>query len=199
VQPEDDPDVQRMLAVQAGDSGAFQELYGKYSRQIVRFAMRFVGSQARAEELAQDVFLQVYRARRRYQPRARFATWLFRIATNTCLTELRRPEHRTRPESIDAPDPASDRDSGLELSDATAPEGEATVLSAELQGRVQTLLERLPPQQRAALLLARAEGFSYEDVAASLDCSVSAVKSLIHRATVTLRDGLKDYVGARGN
>jgi RNA polymerase sigma-70 factor, ECF subfamily len=196
VQPEDDPDVQRMLAVQAGDPGAFQELYNKYARQMVRFAMQFVGSQARAEELGQDVFLQVFRARRRYQPRARFATWLFRIATNACLTEVRRPEHRSRVESINAVDPASDRDVQVDLSDPAALEGETAALSQELRGRIRTLLERLPPQQRAALLLARTEGFSYEDVAASLDCSVSAVKSLIHRATVTLRDGLRDYLEA---
>src|SRR5437867_7693679 len=104
-----------MLAVQAGNTAAFEELYSKYDRQVVRFAMQFVGSQARAEEITQDVFLQIYRARQRYQPQARFATWLYRIATNACLTDLRRPEHRSRTQSLDAPDPSGERDTPLEI------------------------------------------------------------------------------------
>lgn len=184
-----------MLAVKAGDTDAFEALYAKYARQIVRYMMQFVSAQARAEELAQDVFLQVYRARLRYTPRARFATWLYRIATNACLSELRRPEHRERIISVDAPDPFSDRERGLDLPDPEAAEGERETLGQEVRERIRVLLDTLPPQQRAALLLARSEGLSYEEVAASLDCSVSAVKSLVHRATVSLRDGLRTHLG----
>src|SRR5262245_7930389 len=180
-----------MLAAQAGDTEAFQQLYGKYARQIVRFAMQFCGSQARAEELAQDVLRQAHRARSRYEARARFRTWLFRIATNTCLSEMRRPEHRTATFSLDD---ADEEDEGSrDLPDPDSPEGESAALASEKRERLRQLLAQLPPQQRAALLLARAEGFSYEEVAESLGVSVPAVKSLIHRGTVALRDGMRRY------
>lgn len=193
MQPGDDPDVRLMLRAQAGDTAAFQELYAKYSRQLVRFARQFCGSQARAEELAQDIFLQVYRARATYQARARFTTWLFRIATNACLSDRRRPEHRMPVRSIDAPDPGSEDDAPREYADDEAPEGESAALAGEKRGRLRKLLGALPAQQRAALLLARAEGFSYEEVAQSLEVSVPAVKSLIHRATLALREGMRRY------
>lgn len=189
----DDPDVRLMLAAQAGDTEAFQRLYAKYARQIVRFAMQFCGSQARAEELAQDVFLQVYKARGSYEARARFSTWLFRIATNACLSEMRRPEHRSPPASIDAPDPGEEDAGSRDLPDPESPEGESSILASEKRGLVRRLLAGLPPQQHAALLLARAEGFSYDEVADTLGVSVPAVKSLIHRATVALRQGMKRY------
>jgi len=193
VQPGDDPDVRLMLRAQAGDTAAFQELYAKYSRQIVRFAQQFCGSQARAEELAQDVFLQVYRARATYQARARFSTWLFRVATNTCLSERRRPEHRLPARSLDAAEGGTEDQAPPEYADGDAAEGESTALAREKRERLRQLLAALPPQQRAALLLARAEGFSYEEVAESLEVTVPAVKSLIHRATLALREGMRRY------
>ncbi len=197
MQPVNDPDVQLMLAVQAGDSAAFRALYRKYAPQVVRYAMQLIGSQARAEEIAQDVFLQIYRSRHRYRPKARLATWIFRVATNACLSELRRPERHIDIQPLEAaiadmptggtrtPRPLNDR----------APDGEAAAIGAELRARIHHLLHSLPPQQRAALLLARMEGLSYEEVAAALHCTVSAVKSLIHRATVAMRQGLRDYLG----
>lgn len=189
----DDPDVRLMLAAQAGDTEAFQQLYAKYSRQIVRFALQFCGSQARAEELAQDVFLQVYRARASYEARARFSTWLFRIATNACLSEMRRPEHRSPAASLDAADADGEDEGTRDLPDPEAAEGESASLASEKRTLVRRLLADLPPQQHAALLLARAEGFSYDEVAESLGVSVPAVKSLIHRATVSLRQGMQRY------
>src|SRR3990172_5179273 len=94
--PTSDPDVQLMLRFRDGDEEAFRELFEKHSRAIVNFAYHFVGNRQRAEELAQDVFLQIYRAGARYEPQAKFTTWLYRIATNACLNEVRRPEHRYR-------------------------------------------------------------------------------------------------------
>jgi RNA polymerase sigma-70 factor (ECF subfamily) len=188
VTPTDDPDVQLMLAVQRDERGAFETLFRKYARQLVGFARQFVGSQARAEELVQDVFLQVYRTRRQYVPRARFATWLYRIATNACLSEVRRGEYHGRLVPLDPPE--QDDEAPVQLADPGARTGEDLVLSREAVEKITGVLGALPPQQRAALLLARAEGWSYEEVAESLGCSLSAVKSLIHRATVTLRDQL---------
>ena len=190
MKPESDPDVQLMLAVQRDDRTAFEALFRKYAPAITGFTRSFVGSQARAEELAQETFVQLYRARRSYKPRARFATWLYRIATNLCLSDLRRPEHRA---VVPNPSPTGDEPNTVEyLADPGARTGEEDVVLRESLDRLRDGLDHLPAQQRAAILLARAEGLSYEDVARTLGCSVSAVKSLIHRATVTLREKVGD-------
>jgi RNA polymerase sigma-70 factor (ECF subfamily) len=188
---EADPDVQLMLAVQRGDRSAFEQLFEKHVRGVVGFAAQFVGSRARAEELAQDVFLQVYRTRARYVPRARFTTWLYRMVTNACLSEVRRADHRTRSRLRDDSANHSVDDLGS-LPDVATRSSEDALLSQESLDRLRAVLDDLPPQQRAALLLARVEGLSYEEVAEALSCSVSAVKSLIHRATVTLRDCMQE-------
>jgi len=185
-----DPDVQLMLAVQRGDQSAFEQLFKKHVKGVIGFAMQFVGRRARAEELSQDVFLQIFRTRARYVPRARFRTWLYRMVSNACLSELRRADHRGRPRPVVGSD---DRQTDPELvHESTSRSSEDELLDREALGRVRAVLRELPPQQRAALLLARVEGLSYEEVATTLSCSVSAVKSLIHRATVTLRQRLRE-------
>jgi RNA polymerase sigma-70 factor, ECF subfamily len=188
---EADADVQLMLAVQQDDQAAFHQLFEKHIAGVIGFAMQLVGNRARAEELAQDVFLQIYRTRARYVPLARFKTWLYRMVTNACLSELRRPEYRARVQPIDHPvrDDAGDPPP---VTEASTQSGEETLLDHEAVERLQAAVAHLPPQQRAALLLARVNGLSYDEVAASLSCSVSAVKSLIHRATVTLRQQMQE-------
>ena len=182
-----DPDVLLMLAVQRGDDDAFDRLFEKHVAAVVRFARQFVKSQARAEELAQDVFMQVYRNRSNYRPTAKFTTWLYRIATNACLSEVRRPEHKLR---VDLDTPTREVSMETAMLDNPDQSAEDALLSREAVGTIRRALEGLPPQQRAALLLARVEGMSYEEVAETITCSVSAVKSLIHRATLTLRNKL---------
>ena len=193
MKPKQDPDVQLMLAVQRDDEEAFETLFRKYIGQVVRFAFSFVGSRARAEELAQDAFVHLLSTRRRYQPRARFSTFLFRIVTNLCLSEVRRAEHRVTVRYTPRAD-ANDMtpDAVANMPDRGGRTGEEDLLVREQIDKMRESLRRLPPQQRAAILLARVEGFSYEEVARSLRCSVAAVKSLIHRATVTLRDQLRE-------
>jgi len=181
-----------MLSVQRGDRSAFEQLFEKHVRGVVGFAAQFVGTRARAEELAQDVFLQVYRTRARYQPRARFTTWLYRMATNACLSEVRRADHRSRPATMDQSPREEGDDPHLPGLEGATRSSEEALLSQEVLDRLRTALEDLPPQQRAALLLARVEGLSYDEVAQALSCSVSAVKSLIHRATVMLRDQMPE-------
>jgi RNA polymerase sigma-70 factor (ECF subfamily) len=188
--PEADPDVQLMLAVQRGDRFAFEQLFEKHARGVVGFAAQFVGAHARAEELAQDVFLQIYRTRARYLPTARFTTWLYRMVTNACLSEVRRADHRSRVRLAD-PLHEQDDDPGS-LAEVASSSSEEVVLSQESLNRLRVELDQLPAQQRAALLLARVQGLSYEEVAEALTTSVSAVKSLIHRATVTLRDRMQE-------
>ncbi|MGD0950266.1 MAG: RNA polymerase sigma factor [Candidatus Binatia bacterium] len=185
-----DPDVQLMLAVQQGDQAAYHRLFEKHVAGVIGFAMQFVGNRARAEELAQDVFLQVYRTRLRYTPRARFKTWLYRMVTNACLSELRRPEHRVHVQPLDPPS-REEIDEAAASSEVRSRSGEEISLDREAVDRLRAAVAELPAQQRAALLLARVNGLSYDEVAASLSCSVSAVKSLIHRATVTLREQMR--------
>ncbi len=183
----DDPDVELMLAVQRGDRAAFDRLFDRHIGAVIGFATRFVGTRARAEELAQDVFLQLYKTRARYVPRARFSTWLYRMVTNACLSEVRRAEHRTGAGSRTASrDEASDEMDAMP--DPVGRSSEDSAVAQETLEQLRELLAELPAAQRAALLLSRVEGFSYDEVAASMGCSVSAVKSLVHRATVTLRN-----------
>jgi len=187
VTTEQDADVELMLAVQRGDRAAFRALFEKHLAAVVGFATHFVGSRARAEELAQDAFLQVYRTRERYVPRARFKTWLYRIVANFCLSELRRPDTRARVDPFARPDPDGPGRRAPMRSEPTVHSAEADYLDREALARLQRVLAGLPAPQRAAVLLARAEGLSYEEVAVALGTSVGAVKSLIHRATLTLR------------
>jgi RNA polymerase sigma-70 factor (ECF subfamily) len=179
-----------MLAVKRDDAAAFETLFRKYIHQIVGYCTALVGSRARAEEIAQDAFLQVYRTRHRYQPKARFSTWLYRIVTNLCLSETRRAERRF----IRSPSPSeSQRDDDCRTDGVDAGPGpEDSALGREQLDRLERALAQLPRQQRASLLLARVEGMSYAEIASALGCSVSAVKSLIHRATLTLKERLRD-------
>ena len=192
--PATDPDVQLMLRFQAGDDDAFRELFEKYSRAIVNFAYHFVGSRPRAEELAQDVFLQIYKAAARYEPQAKFTTWLYRIATNACLNEARRPERRYKTRPLEHPTEDASERTEIALPDPRAVDGDDAVIGQELQEKIHEVLGELPANQRAALVLSRVEGMSYREVADALECSESAVKSLVFRATATMRKELTEYL-----
>jgi RNA polymerase sigma-70 factor (ECF subfamily) len=167
-----------MLSFRAGDTSAFDALFERWSRPLLRYLERMVREPAAAEELVQEAFLRVYRARDRYVPDARFSTWLYRIATNLALNELRRPHRRDPHDSLDAeqapvlPDPTPATDD---------------VVHARLRARrLEVALEELPERQRAALWLTAVEGLSYAQVADSLEVSESAVKALVHRARTRL-------------
>ncbi|HEY2385697.1 MAG TPA: RNA polymerase sigma factor [Candidatus Binatia bacterium] len=192
--PTSDPDVQLMLRFRAGDEGAFRELFEKHGRAIVNFAYNFVGNRARAEELAQDVFLQVHRAGARYEPQAKFTTWLYRIATNACLNEVRRPERRfqTRPLEHESEDERERAE--IAIADPDAVPGDVALAGRQLEARIREVLATLPENQRAALVLSRIDGLSYREVAETLDCSESAVKSLVFRATAAMRKGLEEFL-----
>jgi RNA polymerase sigma-70 factor (ECF subfamily) len=191
-----DPDVVAMERVRDGDMEAFQVLFTKYSGAIVKFAYRFLGSRDRAEEVAQTAFLQLYRARKRYKPKARFATFLYRIAANLCLNELRRFDYSGKIESLDTPDESESGNASFadRLPDHDNPGPAQRLACREVAAEVKKVLKHLPPNQRMALLLSRVDGFSYQEVAENLDTSVSAVKSLIFRATETLRRNLGELL-----
>lgn len=178
-----------MARVRRGDQAAYRALYEKHLSAVARYAARFTGNAARADELAQDVFLQVYRARERWEPRAKFTTWLYTIAHNLCLNEVRRFDYRGRFEPLETPDGEP-----VELADARALAGDARVSSVELEERLRALLAELPETQRTALLLSRVQGLRYEEIGDVLGCTEQAVKSLIFRATRRLKEGLKEWI-----
>jgi len=184
-----DDDAALLLAFQRGDEAAFRLLYERNARAMIAFCHRFVRDAARAEELAQDVFVKLYRVAGRYQPQARFKTFLYRVATNHCLNEVRRAEFTARARGPLGQDLAPELDALP--SDAAGPHDEAVARS--LEQAVVALLGSLPEKQRAAFVLCRFEGLSYEEIAETLETSVSAVKSLIHRATVSAATALAAY------
>jgi RNA polymerase sigma-70 factor (ECF subfamily) len=180
-----------MLAFRAGDASAFDELFRRWSAPLLRFLERMLRDAGAAEELVQEVFLRVHRARDRYAPEARFSTWLYRIATNLALNELRRPRRREPHRSTDDDDAPA-----LAVADASAPE--AVVDARRMGARVERELARLPEKQRAALCLTAVEGFSYAEVAEALEVSEQAVKALVHRARSALAERLRAGTGGAG-
>lgn len=188
-----DVDVQLMLRVKDGDESAFRDLFLKHSESMLTFAFRYVGNRSRAEELVQEAFLQIYRARANYEPRARFLTYAYRVVINLCLNELRRFEYQGRTDSLDA-NPFDDGGRPRELPDERIPGCEEVVVGAELGQRIHKALEELPENQKVSLLLTRVEGLSQREVAEILDTSVSAVKSLVFRGMRTLKENLQDVL-----
>src|SRR5690242_17006350 len=167
-----------MQKVKGGDAGAFRELFAKHNEAIVNFAFRFVGNRHRAEELTQDAFLQIYRARSRYEPKARFTTYLYRVVTNLCLNELRRFEYHGKTEALEGR-PNEEGEANREFADENLPESEDLLAGVETGTRIRKVLDALPVNQKSALLLSRVEGLSYQEVADCLETTESAVKSLI--------------------
>ena len=188
-----DPDVVLMQRVRKGDQAAFRELFAKHNEAIVNFAFRFVGNRHRAEELTQDAFLQIFRARSRYEAKARFTTYLYRVVTNLCLNELRRFEYHGKTEPLEGR-PNEEGEASREFADDNVPEAEDLLAGVETGTRIQKVLDKLPANQKSALLLSRVEGLSYAEVAECLETTESAVKSLIFRATQTLREQLADLL-----
>jgi RNA polymerase sigma-70 factor (ECF subfamily) len=188
-----DPDAALMLRVKQGDSAAFEELVEKYKQPVMNFVYRTLPDATEAEDLAQHVFLQVFKSAHRYEAAARFTTWLFTIARNLCLNEIRR-RYRHPAESLDetyADDDERPMRQAVETKTFSAPE---SMLHAELEDKIEEALAALPEKQRTAILMCRGDEFSYEDIARVLECSVSATKSLIHRGREVLKQKLKPYL-----
>jgi RNA polymerase sigma-70 factor (ECF subfamily) len=191
VQP--DPDAALMLRVKRGDRQAFAELVEKYKQPVLNFIGRTLRDETEAEDLAQNVFLQVYKSAHRYRVSAKFSTWLFTITRNLCLNEIRR-RSRHPAESLDAPCAEHEDQPLRQWADPKTALPPDALLHAELAQKIEEALAELPESQRAALLLCRQEDLSYEEIAAVLGCSLSATKSLIHRGRETLKQVLKPYL-----
>ena len=186
----DDPDARLMLAYRRGDESALAELYRRWSGPLLRYLERIVDERATAEELLQESFLRVHRARERYAPEARFSTWLFHIGRNLALNELDRARRRRPHLSTDAPVSSEDSRPALTLV-SSAPSAESVVEARRERGLVEQALAELPERQRSALWLSAVEGRSYAEIAELLDTSNASVKALVHRARSALAERME--------
>jgi RNA polymerase sigma-70 factor (ECF subfamily) len=190
-------DVQLMLDVKAGDEQSFGLLLQRYRTPLVNFLYRMVRSREQAEDLAQEVFIRVYRAREEYVPSAKFTTWLFRIATNLALNSLRDHRHQKLEISMDAPVIADAEDEKpFEIADKH-PTIEQELVEEDRKKMIRHAIEKLPEKQRAAVLLHKYQELDYSEIAKILRVSESALKSLLFRAYESLRVELAPLV-ARG-
>jgi RNA polymerase sigma-70 factor (ECF subfamily) len=182
-----------MLRVAVGDESAFNYLVGKYHRAMINFLYRMVRSQAVAEELAQEVFLRVYRSRESYRAEAKFTTWLYRIATNLAVNYARDTRHERTAQSVylDAPDEETGTTPDVADDEPTV---EQRILRDERMAAIRSHVMALPERQRMAVLMHKYQGMDYRQIGDVLKISESATKSLLFRAYQTLRDKLKDFV-----
>lgn len=186
-------DAEVMLRVKAGDDSAFAYLVQKYRRQMVSFMYRMARSPAAAEDLAQEVFLRVYRSRESYEPSAKFSTWLYRIATNLAVNYVRDTRHE-RPEnmvSVDEPD----QETGLTVDVRdTSLTAEEAILRQERMAAIRQRVQALPERQRLAVIMHKYQQMDYRQISQVLKLSESATKSLLFRAYETLRVQLREFV-----
>ena len=186
----DDPGVQWMLAWQAGDESAFDALVERYSSQVFALLTRFLGRRPGREDLVQEVFLRILRAKDRYQPTARFSTYLYRIAFNLAVNETQRVAG-SGVLSLDQPVGTSDGSAVLgDLQAGDDPEPYTLLERDDVVEMVRAAIARLPENQRMALILAKYHDTPYVEIADVLGSSEKAIKSLVHRARESLREWL---------
>jgi RNA polymerase sigma-70 factor, ECF subfamily len=185
-----------MLDVKAGDEQSFALLLQRYRTPLVNFLYRMVRGREQAEDLAQEVFLRVYRARKDYVPSAKFTTWLFRIATNLALNSMRDNRYQRMEISIDAPITTDAEDGDERTLDVAEkqPNIEQHLIEEARRKMIRHAIDKLPEKQRAAVLLHKYQELDYNEIAKILDCSESALKSLLFRAYETLRVELAPLV-----
>jgi RNA polymerase sigma-70 factor (ECF subfamily) len=186
---DDAEDVRLMRLVAGGDTAAFEALIERHQALVAGTVARMLGSNSDVEDIAQQVFIRIWKSAGRYVARAKFTTWLLKITRNLVFNEMRRAKrHPYLPVQID---PATEE---LPLKDETTPTPDASLLQNELQRAIESAITELPDTQRMALVLRRYEELSYEEIADVLELSVPAVKSLLFRARTELRERLKNYL-----
>jgi len=182
-----------MLELRTGNMASFDFLIQKYRKPIIHFMYRMVHNQAVAEELAQEVFLRVYRSRETYRAEARFSTWLYRIATNLGVNHARDTRHERAASTIYLDETDSETGTTPDVADTT-PGAEANLLRRERLNAIRQHVLALPERQRMAVLMHKYEGMDYKEIGDVLKLSESATKSLLFRAYQTLREKLKDFI-----
>jgi len=187
-----DYDVHLMLRFQKGEELAFQELVERNHSRVIGLIYRFISDAADAEDLAQEVFLRIYRARKTYKPTAKFSTWMFRITANVSLNALRSRANRKDDVSIDQ---VSDFGDGPRaMPDPASEMPDHNLHRQELHAKVREAVADLPEKQQVAVVLNKYEGMSYAEIADTIGCSTMAVKSLLARARDNLKDRLLLYI-----
>ena len=186
-------DAEIMLQLRSGNMAGFDYLVQKYRRPIIHFMYRMVHNQAVAEELAQEVFLRVYRSRETYRAEARFSTWLYRIATNLGVNHARDTRHERNASTIYLYQVDSETGTTPDVADST-PGAETNLLRRERLEAIRQHVLSLPERQRMAVLMHKYEGMDYKQIGEVLKLSESATKSLLFRAYQTLRVKLKDFI-----
>ncbi|MEK7465877.1 MAG: RNA polymerase sigma factor [Planctomycetota bacterium] len=181
---EPDPDTLLMIRVRDDDMEAYTLLVERYQQRVVNTVFRYTGDGAGAEDLAQEVFIKIFKARKSWEPVAKFSTWLFRIVTNICLNEIRNRKHRPNVSLDDNPllDPGQEDPAAIETS------------RKELVHAVRKALDSLPENQRMAVVLNKWEDQSYEQIGEAMNLSVPAVKSLLFRARQAMKDQLEKFL-----
>ena len=188
-----DEDVQLMLKFKTGDNSSFEAILEKYHSPLINFFYRFVGDKIEAEDLAQEAFLRIYRSRHNYKPKAKLSTWIYCIAKNIALNELRRrATHRAA--SLEETIDAEDSEIKIQFADTTQNLPSQELEKKELENIIKKAIDSLPIHQKTAIILRRFDGFSYEEIGKIMKCSIFSVKSLLNRAKENLKEKLKPYV-----
>ena len=186
-------DAEVMLRVKAGDDSAFEYLLQKYRRPMVSYMYRMCHNAAAAEDLAQEVFLRVYRSRGNYEPSAKFTTWLYRIATNLAVNHARDSRHERPENTVSVDEPDQETGMTLDLPDSSLSAEEA-ILRRERMAAIRQRVQALPDRQRTAVVMHKYQQMDYREIAQVLKLSESATKSLLFRAYETLRVQLKEFL-----
>jgi len=189
---QEDPGARLMLAYQGGDEAAFDELVERYSGRVWGLCTRFLGNVSGREDLVQEVFLRVIRARDRYQATACFSTWIYRIVFNLCVNKQERKR-----EMLSLDGPIAGRGDGdlrhIDIQDESIADPSDGLVASDVVEAVRGAIDALPDSQRMALILAKYEDMSYVDIAQVMDSSEKAIKSLVHRAREALREKLAPF------
>lgn len=185
-----DTDITLMLAVKSGDTRSFEQLLARHQKSVLNVIYRYVGDAYWAEDLTQEVFLRVYKARESYEPEAKFTTWLYKIVTNLCFKELKK---KRKIYSLDHDPNNSDINPGQYIQ---APVSDPSEKGArdDLVPVVKQVVENLPANQRMAVVLSKYQGLGYQEIARSMGISAKAVKSLLARARTNIKERLAIYI-----
>jgi len=184
-------DAELFLKFKRGDKSTFCQLVEKYQYAVINTCYRFLRNRDEAEEAAQEVFLKVYLSANSYQPRAKFSTWLFKIVMNLCLNKLR---DKKKYSSLKIDNPFYKNQIENDIPALTESQPDKSYEHKELKRIIKDAIDSLPENQRVAIMLNKYEGFSYQDMAKILDCSVSSIQSRLFRAKESLKKKLEPYI-----
>jgi RNA polymerase sigma-70 factor (ECF subfamily) len=184
-------DLAWMAQVKQGDTDAFRQLIEAHQHRVIGTVAKMLGDEADAEDIAQQVFVRIWRSAPRYEPTAKFTTWLFKITRNLVFNELRR---RKRHPAFSFDRPSDEDERPIQAADHSSKAPDRALLDEEMQTAIQEAIEQLPEVQRMAIVLRRYDDISYEEIGEILNLSVPAVKSVIFRARTELRERLRRYL-----